>query len=342
MGGAPAGVNRSASLQPMTDRPIRWGILATGGIATRFVEDLRLLPDAEVLAVGSRTVDSARAFASKHGIPRAYGSWSELAADDDLDVVYVATPHAAHHAATMTCLAAGRAVLCEKPFTLDLTTTTELIETARTRDVFLMEAMWMRCNPLVRQAMDLIGSGAIGEVTSVHADFGVAGPFEPTHRMRSKVLGGGALLDLGVYPVSLAHLVLGGPDHITAWAKLSPEGVDENTGIIFGYDSGAVAALTCGMIGATPITAAITGTLGRIELPDPFYRPDHITVRRLGAETEVVTGSLAGSGYQHEAAEVQRCLRAGLRESPLVPHAVSMEIMGLLDTIRAQIGVTYP
>jgi predicted dehydrogenase len=321
----------------------RWGILATGGIAARFVEDLRLLPDAQVLAVGSRSMPSAQAFADRFDIPRAYGTWAELAADADVDVVYVATPHSAHHAATMTCLTAGRAVLCEKPLTLDLATSTELVQTARAHDVFLMEAMWMRCNPTIRRVCELIADGAIGEVTAIHADFGLAGPFAPESRLRDPAQGGGALLDLGVYPVSLAHLVLGRPDSVQAWAKLTPEGVDQNTGVLLGYDSGAVAALTCGLVGATAVAATITGSTGRIALPDPFFCPSEFSLRRAGSDPETIrVVEPAGNGYQYEAAEVQRCLTAGLVESPLVPHAVSLEVMELLDTIRGQIGVSYP
>lgn len=319
----------------------RWGILATGNIAAQFVTDLRLLPDAEVVAVGSRSAESARLFADRHDIPRAYGSWAELAADDEVDVVYVATPHSAHFDATMTCLEAGRAVLCEKPFTLDLATSTTLVETARERDVFLMEAMWMRCNPTVLRVLDLIADGAIGSVTSVQAAFGVAGPFPPEHRMRAKALGGGALLDLGVYPISLAHMVLGRPDHIRSWAKISPEGVDENTGMVFGYDSGAVASLSCGITGETPLGGTVTGTTGRIELAGPFWCPGQATIYRAGAEPTILPSGMVGNGYQYEAAEVQRCLAAGLTESPLVPHAVTLDVMDLLDTIRAQIGVSY-
>ncbi|WP_433283567.1 Gfo/Idh/MocA family protein [Micromonospora sp. CA-244673] len=319
----------------------RWGILATGNIAARFAEDLRLAPGAELVAVGSRTRESAELFARRHDIPRAYASWAELAADPDLDVVYVATPHAAHHEAALTCLAGDKAVLVEKPCTLDLATTTELVETARARGLFLMEAMWMRTNPLILRVLELIRDGAIGAVTHVRADFGAAGPFPPEHRMRARTLGGGALLDLGVYPLSLAHLVLGVPQQVHAWAKLSPEDVDENTGIVLGWDSGAVATLSCGMVGATAITAAITGTTGRIDLPEPFYRPGAAVLHRLGAEPETIPADLTGGGYQHEAVEVQRCLAAGLIESPLVPHAATLEVMGLLDDIKARIGVSY-
>ncbi|MEV2239025.1 Gfo/Idh/MocA family oxidoreductase [Micromonospora sp. NPDC049891] len=319
----------------------RWGILATGHIAARFAEDLRLVPGAELVAVGSRTAETAERFAERHGAPRAYGSWSELATDADVDVIYVATPHAAHHEAALTCLTAGRPVLLEKPFTLDLATSTELIDTARAAGVFLMEAMWMRCNPLIRRVGELIADGAIGTLTGLRADFGVAGPFPPEHRMRARALGGGALLDLGVYPISLAHLLLGVPQHVRSWAKLGPEGTDENTGLVFGYDSGAVATLSCGMVGATGLTASITGSTGRIDLPEPFFRPEGFTLYRAGAEPETITEELVGSGYQHEAIEVQRCLAEGLTESPLVPHSATLEIMGLLDDIRAQIGVSY-
>ncbi|MDR7280418.1 Gfo/Idh/MocA family protein [Catenuloplanes atrovinosus] len=325
----------------MNDRPVRWGILATGGIAASFVEDLKLLPDAEVVAVGSRSPESARAFAGTHDIPRAHGTWQELAADPDVDVIYVATPHSAHFEATMLCLDAGKAVLCEKPFTLDRARAERMISRARERNVLLMEAMWTRLNPVVLRAVQLVRDGAIGEVTTVSSDFGVAGPFPPEHRMRARRLGGGALLDLGVYPITIAHLFLGMPDHVRAWAKLGPEGTDENTGIIFGYDRGAVATLTCGMLGATPNSAVISGSAGRITLHDPAFVPRAMTLHRAGAESEVITEDFPGKGYHYEAAEIHRCLRDGLTESPVVPHSLTLDMMGLLDDIRARIGVSY-
>jgi predicted dehydrogenase len=324
---------------------IRWGILATGGIAADFTRDLQLLPDAEVVAVGSRTESAARAFADRFGIPRAHGSWAELAADDGVDIIYVATPHQAHHEATALCLEAGRPVLCEKPFTLNAADSVALVELARKRGLFLMEAMWMRCNPAIRRIRELIADGAIGEVHSVHADFGLAGTFEPTHRLRDPALGGGALLDLGVYPVSFAHLLLGNPASVSAWASLTPEGVDANTGLLLGYDSGAAATLTCGIVAGTPIRAYVAGSAGRIELPSPFFCPDEFTLYRGQGEDEVpelVRLPRIGIGMAHEAVEAMRCLREGLLESPLVSWRDTVEVMEILDTARAQIGVRYP
>jgi predicted dehydrogenase len=323
------------------NEPIRWGILATGAIARAFVSDLRLMPDAEVVAVGSRSQEAADRFAAQYGIPRAYGTWQTLADDPDIDVVYVATPHSAHYAAGMTCLKAGKAVLCEKPFTLDLAQAEDLVETARTNGVFLMEAMWMRCFPGIRTVTGLIADGAIGDVTAVHADFGLSAAFDATHRLRARELGGGALLDLGVYPVTFAQLILGAPAHVEAWARLTPEGVDENTAMSFGYASGALASLTCSLIGDTPRTAAVTGTRGRIELPRNFYRPTRFTLVRDGAGPEVVQTQFDGLGYHFEAAEVHRCLREGLTESRVIPLAETLAVMSTLDAVRQRIGVSY-
>jgi predicted dehydrogenase len=330
---------------PMDTSPIRWGILATGFIAAQFTEDLDLLPDAKIAAVGSRSLGAAELFAEKHAIPRAHGSWQELAEDPEVDVVYVANPHSAHHAAASLCLQAGKAVLCEKPLTLDLPTAEDLIQTARASGLFFMEAMWMRTNPAIRRVVDLVSNGAIGEVTHVYGDFGVQGPFPPSHRMRARELGGGALLDLGVYVVSLAHLLLGAPDSVHAWASLTPEGTDQNTGLILGYRSGAVATLHCGFVGETGQRATITGTEGRIEIARSFYRPEAFTLVRASRPenpvAELIEVRCRGNGMGYEAEEVMRCMRAGLIESPLVPHATTLDVMRTLDLARAQIGVTY-
>jgi predicted dehydrogenase len=320
----------------------RWGVLGTGGIASAFAADLTLVDGAELAAVGSRTAEAAAAFAGRHGFARAHGSWAGLAADPDVDVVYVATPHAFHLSAALVCLRAGKPVLCEKPMTLDRAGSELLVREARAHEVFLMEAMWMRCSPAIRSLHEQVRAGTIGEVRAVHADFGLQGPFPATHRLRDPSLGGGALLDLGVYPINLAHLILGAPASVRSWAHLTPERVDETTGLLFGYPSGAVAALTCSINGASRNAASITGTDGRIDLPAGFFAPKTFTLTRAGQEPEVADFAFEGRGYRWEAAEVQRCLAEGLLESPLMPQATTLEIMGLLDTIREQIGVTYP
>jgi predicted dehydrogenase len=319
---------------------IRWGILSTGGIADSFASDLRFVPDAEAAAVGSRTLASASAFAQRHGIARAHGSWQELADDPEVDVIYVATPHQAHHEAALTCLRAGKAVLCEKPFTLDLASSEELVETARTAGLFLMEAMWTRCFPAVHRIAALIADGAIGRVTAIHADFGISGRFEPTHRLRAPELGGGALLDLGVYPITFAHMYLGAPSSVSAWAHFGPEGTDENTAVVLGYESGAVAALTCSIIGDSPRRAIITGTQGRIEVPRDFFRPSGFELWRRDT-VERFDDPFEGLGYHFEATEVQNCLTAGRLESDVVPLSETLSVMSTLDAARAKIGLSY-
>ncbi len=325
----------------------RWGILATGGIARAFADDLALLPDAELAAVGSRSPQAAREFADRYQIPRAHGSWRELAEDPDLDVIYVATPHVAHHEAARLCLSAGRAVLCEKPFTMNVAQAEELVRLARDRGLFLMEAMWMLTNPVVRAITEVVSAGGIGTVTAVSADFGLPGPFAATHRLRDPRLGGGALLDLGVYPVSLAHLLLGEPERIVAMASLTEEGVDQNTAVVLGYP-GALATVYCGIVGDSPRRASIIGSTGRIEVPRSFHVPDRFTVYRgdphepNADKGEEFVLPLRGNGLGYEAEEVGRCLSAGLTESPLVPLDHTLAVMRTLDAVRAAIGVSYP
>ncbi|MET0416986.1 MAG: Gfo/Idh/MocA family oxidoreductase [Actinoplanes sp.] len=325
----------------MTEQKVRWGILGPGGIAAQFAADLKLVEGAELAAVGSRSTANATAFAERFGFARAHGSYAELAADPDVDVVYVATPHAFHHDATLACIEAGKGVLVEKPITLDMASAAALVASARTHKVFLMEAMWMRLNPAIRKVAELIEEGAIGWVSAIHADFGLQGPFAADHRLRDPKLGGGALLDLGVYPINLAHLIMGKPASVQSWAHLTPEGVDENTGVLFGYEPGAVAALTCSINGASRNAASITGTEGRIDLPVGFFVPREFELTRPDRDVEKFEFPFEGNGYQFEAAEVQRCILAGELESPLMKHTTTLEIMALLDTIRDEIGVTY-
>ncbi|WP_055693927.1 Gfo/Idh/MocA family protein [Streptomyces prasinopilosus] len=329
----------------MTGQNVRWGILATGGMAATFTADLVDLPDAEIVAVASRSPEPAKAFAERFGIPRAYGDWESLARDEEIDIVYVATPHSAHRAAAGLCLEAGRNVLCEKPFTLNAREAAELVGLARDRGLFLMEAMWMYCHPMVRRLKELIDDGAIGEVRTVQADFGLAANVSASHRLRDPALGGGALLDLGVYPVSFAQLLLGEPSEIVAKAALSEEGVDLQTGALLSWESGAIASVHCSIVGGTATSASVTGSAGRIDIPYGFFFPDRFVLHRDGEDAEEFVADPADgarNSLKHEAAEAMRALRAGETESPLVPLDGTLAVMRTLDTIRERVGVRYP
>ncbi|MET9505776.1 Gfo/Idh/MocA family oxidoreductase [Streptomyces sp. NPDC006622] len=327
----------------MSEQTIRWGILATGGMAAAFTEDLLSEPGARVTAVGSRSEAGARRFAQRFGIPRAHGSWQDLAEDPEVDVVYVATPHAHHVTATTACLEAGKPVLCEKPFALSGRQARVMAELAAERDLFLMEAMWTYVNPLIRRVAELVADGAIGEIRALHAHFGGRVTAPPEHRLWDPAAGGGALLDLGTYPVSFAHLLLGAPETVTAHARLSPQGVDEQTGILLGHAGGAMAVLSCSLLAGDERRAAVYGTAGRVEIPADFYNPSAFVLHRDGHEPQTFAAPpQRGNGYGHQAREVMRCLRSGLTKSPLVPLAGTLAIMDTLDAVRARIGVRYP
>jgi predicted dehydrogenase len=323
------------------DRPVRWGILATGKIAQAFATALALLPDAELAAVGARSLGSAQGFAARYGARTAYGDYRQVVEDPDVDVVYIGTPHALHHAHARLALDAGKPVLCEKALTLDAAQAADLVAVAREKQLFLMEAMWMRCNPTIRRIQQALATGQLGTVTQVRADLGFRVDKPPTDRLLDPVLGGGALLDMGIYPLTFAHLFLGPPSRVAAVAGLSDLGVDLNLALALGYDSGAVASLTASMTGPSPRTASIATEAGRFDLADSFHHPTTATWTS-GDHTETLGEPLIGGGLAHEAIEVTRCLRAGEIESPLVPLDDSVALMGLMDGIREQIGVRYP
>ncbi len=324
---------------------VRWGIVATGKIARTFAADLAIAPGAELAAVGSRRLESARAFADEFGRPdgatRAYGSYAEVAADPAVDVVYVATPHAFHVDDVQMCFDHGKAVLCEKPVTLNAADATALVQDARQRGLFFMEAMWMRCNPAIRASVDLAASGAIGSVTHVSADFGFVPNQPPEHRLFDPALGASALLDIGIYPLTFASLFLGAPASLTSVGTLSDRGIDLSCASLLTYDDGATAALTCTMLADTPSRAAVSGTLGHVEFSRRFHCPTGSTVMTAAGETSYEHETL-GNGYVYEIEEVQRCLRAGLTESPLVPLDDTLSLMRQLDEIRRQIGSRLP
>lgn len=327
------------------NRQIRWGVLGAGGIAGIVGHDIALTDGNVVAAVGARDAGRGAGLADRIGAPgcRSYGSYAEMVADGDLDVVYVATTHPQHKAHALLAIAAGKSVLIEKPVCLDAADAREVFAAAREADVFAMEAMWMRCNPLIRRAQQLVADGAIGQVRAVRAEFGLGLPYDPAHRLYDRGNGGGALLDLGIYPVTLAYLLLGRPDAVHTTGSLAPTGTDDTVAMDWSYRGEPRAQLWCSASVAAPNAAAILGTTGWITLRPPAHRPTGFTVHGVGRHDEL-EDPLAGNGfgYTPEVLEVERCLRGGLTESPLVPVAETIEILEILDDARAALGVRYP
>ena len=323
-------------------RPVRWGILGAGGIAAKMSADVTASPNSELLAVGARDGDRAAAFAQAHGIPRSYGSYDELLADPDVDVIYVANTHAQHHEVALKTFEAGKPALIEKAFTLTGWQAREVVDAARAHDLFCMEAMWMRLHPLIRTAVDLAHSGRIGTITGVRADLCKVFPYDPGHRLFDLGAGGGALLDLGVYPVNFVWMLLGRPSTNSAVGTLAPTGSDLLAAMQWTYDHGAVAQLYCDAHAESPYTGLITGTKGWIRLEKRLHHPSALTVWTDDGRTEVIPGDPSNDGFGAEVAEVERCLYAGLNESPDVGLEDTVAIMELLDDTRAQLGVRYP
>jgi len=322
-------------------KKIKWGIMGPGRIAHKFAQSLKCSEAAEMTAVGSRSIERAEKFAKEYGVSRSYGSYADLAADTDVDIIYVATPHPAHFECTMLCLKAGKAVLCEKPFTLNASETKVLIKTARASKLFLMEAMWMRYLPAIVKVRKLLTQGAIGETRMVKADFGNRIPWEPSGRLLNPELGGGALLDVGIYPVSFASMVLGAsPTKLTGVAYLGETGVDEQFSAVLGYEAGKIATLSGAVRTSLINEARIIGTDGYIRVPD-FWRASTLELYQNG-KMEKFELPFRATGYIHEAEEAMYCLREGLTESSVMPLDESLKIMKILDTLRKQWGLKYP
>ncbi len=321
---------------------IRWGILGTGTIARKFAEGLRVVPGAELVAVGSRARATADTFGRAFDVPHRHDTYEALAADPDVDVVYVATPHTLHRDNTLLCLDEGKPVLCEKPFAINTDQASEMVSAARERGLFLMEAMWNRYNPVVLEAERLLQDGAIGEVRMLVADLGLGAPFDPRNRLFDIELGGGALLDLGVYPVAMAFLAFGAPDRVATLAHLGSTGVDERAGIVFSYEDGRLAVLNTSLMEKTPSDAVFFGAGGSLRLHGPIYCPTAITLARAGEKERRIEPAVEGNVYNYEAVEVMRCLRVGELESPAMTLEESLAIMRTLDAIRAEWGLRYP
>lgn len=321
---------------------VGWGIIGTGRIAGVFATALQFLPDAKLVAVRSRTAERARAFADRFGASHAYTACEELASDPEVQAVYIATPHACHMEHSLAAIEGGKAVLCEKPFCINARQAREVVRAARRKRVFLMEAMWTRFLPVMVKLRELLAGGAIGEVHMVAAAFGFRAGFDPEQRLFNPELGGGALLDVGIYPVSLASMLFGPPDRIATLANLGETGVDEQSAMLLGHPKGQLAICYTAVRTSTPGDAAVMGSDGQVRIHAPWWGAKAMTLIRPGQEGEEFAFPEEGNGYQYEAAEVMRCLRQGLRESPTMPLNETISIMRTLDRIRAKWGLKYP
>jgi predicted dehydrogenase len=326
----------------MTDSgPVRWGIIGPGRIASLVIKDFTYVDGAEPLAVASRSMDRAEAFATEHGLLRAYGSYAEIMGDEDVDVVYIATPHPQHHAIALAAIAANKAALIEKTFTATVAGAEEVIAAARDREVFVMEAMWTRFQPAIVAARALIDEGAIGEVRQLQADLGVDRPYNPADRLFDPAQGGGAMLDLGVYVVSFAQYFLGTPDRVEVTGSLTPTGVDAEAGILLGYEDGRAATLLISVKHHTPGAARIHGTKGWIEVPPRFHHPQRIVLHRRGEEPEAISRLPLGVGYSHELIEVTQCVAAGRIESLTMPLQDTLAVQRILNEACEKLGVYH-
>ena len=320
---------------------IKWGILGPGRISHKFVQGLQVLPDAEVFAIGSRSADRAQEFAAEYNAERNYGTYLELAQDPDVDIIYIATPHPWHYENTLMCLEHGKAVLCEKPFTMNRVQLTHLVEVARSKNLFLMEALWTRFHPNIEKILEIRKEGLLGNIRFVNADFGFKGEYDQENRLFNPELGGGALLDIGIYPVFLAMLLLGKPDKMQAISHFAVTGVDESTSMIFSYTEGKMANLSCTFKADTPTRADIIFDKGRIRLDRHWFTPSLMTI--IDEDENVQEYSLhdSGNGYQYQAIECMKCLREGMTESPMMSLDFSLELMDILDHIRLATGIRY-
>jgi predicted dehydrogenase len=360
---------------------IRWGILGTGTIAYEFAYGLSFIPEARLLAIASRSSKKAETFANAYRIPKIYDSYEALVQDNEVDIVYIATPHFRHKQDCLLCLNSGKAVLCEKPLAMNANEAREIADVARSQGIFCMEAMWMRFMPLIQEVQSLIQNGKIGEVLMFSADFGYPTEFDPENRFFNLKLGGGSLLDRGCYPISLAFQLMGAPSSVKGQASLGSTGVDEQSAIVMSYQSGGLAQISTTLRTYASNVATITGTKGKITIHPPFCRPDRISITPF-SETPVVVSSspmssssklkrqiksafkefplvrrvlesardktvsisksVRGNGLNYEALEVIRCLKQNWIESPLMPLRESIMILEVMDELRSSWGVRYP
>ena len=320
---------------------IRWGVIGPGSIATAFAEAMQWAEGGTITAVASRSAERAEAFGDRFDIPTRYGDYDALAADPDVDVVYVATPHSRHEVDTIALLRGGKHVLCEKPLALNARQATRMAEEARSRGLFLMEAIWSRFLPAYRSLVDIIGAGRIGQPMLVEADFGFRRPVDPDHRHFARALGGGALLDLGIYPIQLCTLVLGPIERVVSDGVVGETGVDEVVTALLHHPEGGLGVVKAAIRVNLTCTARIAGTEGVIDLPAMMHCPNSLTVSS-AAGVDRIDSSYEGNGLRFEIDEVHRCLAEGRTESDVVPLDESIALATTLDAIRADLGVVYP
>ncbi|MCL2425065.1 MAG: Gfo/Idh/MocA family oxidoreductase [Oscillospiraceae bacterium] len=318
----------------------KWAILGPGAIANKFADDLTIVPDAELYAVGSRNVERADDFAKKYNIPKAYGSYEEMVKDKEIDCVYISTPHPMHIDAALLCIDNGLNVLCEKPFAMNKKEAQAMIDAAQKKGVFIMEAHWTRFLPAIRKTVSWIKNGKIGDVRMIHCDFSFRADFDPESRLLKKELGGGGLLDVGCYTLSMATMIFGNnPDVITSVGDMGATGVDEQTAMLLKYGGGQIAVLSCGVRTSTYHTLNVFGERGSINI-NGFWCADSATLKVDGEEPVTFTEK-EGNGYNYEAIAVMEAIHAGKKESNLMTHAETLAIAELSDTIREQLGLRY-
>ena len=328
-------------------QPLNWGVVATGRIAHRVTADLARLESSVLQAVSSRSAAAAKTFAGQYGFATSYHdqpgatAYEQLFADPDVDVVYIATPHARHHEVATAALTAGKHVVCEKPLTVNAREAQELVGLAREQELFLMEAMWTRFLPSTRRALEVVRAGGIGTVRWVQADLGFAATYDPRDRLWDPAAGGGALLDLAAYPLTWAVGMLGFPDSVTAAGRLNRDGIDVQNTLTLGYADGAAAQLVSSLESASPGIVTVSGTKGWLRTGSPLYNARRLEYAGPDGRVQVEEFDEATEGFIHELREAGRCIRAGLPESPLMPWHESVKIMQILDDARSQLGVRY-
>ena len=318
-----------------------WGILGPGGIAQAFAKDLTFIEGHTIGAVGSRSITNAQSFANTFG-GTAYGSYEELVADSSIDAIYVATPHPAHHDNVIMALNAGKPVLCEKPFAVNAKQAQAMVDAAAKNEVALMEAMWARFLPHYAKVREIVASGVLGPILSIHADHGQRLADQGIARLVDPQLAGGALLDLGIYPISFAHMILGNPSSITSTAVMTDRGVDAQTSMIFNYDNGAQAVLTTTMIEQTPCRAVVAGLHGWLEIDRTFYNPASMRVILNDGSVTEYPNAYTGHGLREQAESFKQIVQSGAVESKVLTWKDTVDIMKSMDTVRSQIGLKYP